>query len=60
MIGTQVFTALTFLFCCALAVVALLIPFFILKIRNQVVELNTRAGRMLFILEKEIKRGIKG
>jgi len=60
MIGAQVFTALTFLFCCALAIVALLIPFFILKIRNQVVELNERAGRMLFILEKEVKRGIKG
>ena len=59
MIDAQVFTALTFLFCCALAVVALLIPFFILKIRNQVVEINERAGRMLFILEKEIKRGIK-
>jgi len=59
MIATQFFTGLTFLFCCALAVVALLIPFFILKIRNQVVELNERAGRILFILEKETKRGIK-
>jgi len=59
MIGAQVFTALTFLFCCALAIVALLIPFFILKIRNQVVELNERAGRILFVLEKETKRGIK-
>lgn len=59
MIGTQVFTALTFLFCCALAVVALLIPFFILKIRNQVVELNTRMRILLEIIGKETKRGIK-